>query len=117
MPQAPFAELTLFHTVNLKFIITFKSAEYFKGAFIFLPDDHFNPFPKQQISDSSKMKELTDDNFKFDTNGRKFSKWVEKMVGKGEISHSVFKRLVLQTHKKQGLFGKGFNPLPQNASF
>ena len=38
-------------------------------------------------------------------------------MGKGEIahyeqfllSHSVFKRLVLQTHKNQGLFGKGLN--------
>ena len=37
-------------------------------------------------------------------------------MGKGEIAryeqflltHSVFKRLVLQTRKNQGLFGKGF---------
>ena len=27
------------------------------------------------------------------------------------FSHSVFKRLVLQTHKNQGLFGKGINSL------
>ena len=31
------------------------------------------------------MKEFADDNFKFDENGRKFSKWVENTVGKGEI--------------------------------
>ena len=52
----------------------------------------------------------------------KFSKRVENTVGKGEVaryeqfllvtnnfsfSHSVFKRLVLQTCKNQGLFGKG----------
>ena len=33
-----------------------------------------------------KLKEFTDDNFKFDGNGRKFSKWVENNVGKGEIA-------------------------------
>ena len=33
---------------------------------------------------------------------------MENTVGKGEIArNSVFKRLVLQTRKKQGLFGKG----------
>ena len=42
--------------------------------------------PKQQILDSSKLKELTDNNFKFDKNGRKFSKWVENTAKKGEIA-------------------------------
>ena len=32
------------------------------------------------------MKEFADDNFKCDENGRKFSKWVENTVGKGEIA-------------------------------
>ena len=33
-----------------------------------------------------QLKEFADDNnFKFDENGRKFSKWVENPVGKGEI--------------------------------
>ena len=41
--------------------------------------------PRQQILDSSKLKEFADDNFKFDEYGRKFSKWVENPVGKGEI--------------------------------
>ena len=45
------------------------------------------PFPKRQILDSSKLKEIADDNFKFDENGRKFSKKVENAVGKGEIAH------------------------------
>ena len=49
-------------------------------------------------------------------NVRKFFKWVENTVGKGEIArkeqfllfpHSVFKRHILQTLKNQGLFGKG----------
>ena len=44
------------------------------------------PFPKQQILDSSKLKESADNNFKFDKNGRKFSEWVENTVGKGEIA-------------------------------
>ena len=75
------------------------------------------PFPKLQILDSSKRKEVADDNFKFDENGRKFSKQVENIEGKEEIaryeqfllSYSVFKRLVLQTRKSQDLFGKGLN--------
>ena len=35
------------------------------------------------------MKELPDDNFKFDENGRKLSKWVENSVGKGEIENKM----------------------------
>ena len=35
---------------------------------------HFNSFTKRQILDSSKLKEFADDNFKFDENGKKFSK-------------------------------------------
>ena len=38
------------------------------------------------ILDSSKLKEFADNNFKFDKNGRKLSKWVENSVGKGEIA-------------------------------
>ena len=34
----------------------------------------------------SKLKELADDNIKFDENGRHLSKWVENTVGKGEIA-------------------------------
>ena len=88
------------------------------------------PFPKRLNLDDSKLKELADDNFKFDENGRKLSKRVEYTMRKGEIacyksfktlwekekllvtsnfsfSHSVFKRLLLQTRKDQGLFWKG----------
>ena len=57
------------------------------------------------------------DNFIFDENGTIFFKRVGNTVRKGEIarfkqfllSYSVFKRLVLQTRKNQGLFGKGLN--------
>ena len=37
-----------------------------------------DPFLKQQILDSSKLKKFADDNFKFDENDRKFSKKVGK---------------------------------------
>ena len=61
------------------------------------------------------MKGFADDNLKFDENGRKFLNRVENIVRKGEIVryeqfllfYSVFKRLVLQTCKNQGLFWKG----------
>ena len=33
----------------------------------------FYPFPKQQISDSSKLKDFADNNFKFVEDGKKFS--------------------------------------------
>ena len=36
---------------------------------------------------SSKLKHFADNNFKFDKNGSKFSKHVEKNGGKGEIVH------------------------------
>ena len=45
------------------------------NAFILSP--LLNPFPKRQILDSSKLKELADDTFRFDENGRKFSERVE----------------------------------------
>ena len=44
-------------------------------------------FSRQQISDSLKLKEIADDNFKFDEDDKKLSRWVENTVGKGEIAH------------------------------
>ena len=49
-------------------------------------DINFNSFPKQQILDTSKLKEFADDHFNSDENGRKFFKQVENTVGKGEIA-------------------------------
>ena len=43
-------------------------------------------FPKLQILDSSKLKVFADDNFRYDENGRMFSRRVENTVGKGEIA-------------------------------
>ena len=36
---------------------------------------------------------FADENFKFDENGRKFSKWLENTVGKGEIACYKLKAL------------------------
>ena len=55
-----------------------------------------NLFPKQQILDASKLKAFADDNFKFDENGRKFSKRVENTVGKGENARYEHFLLFLQ---------------------
>ena len=45
-----------------------------------------NPLPDDKFQ-TCKLKGFADDNFKFDKNGRKLSKWVENTVGKGEIAH------------------------------
>ena len=44
-------------------------------------------FAKQQVLDSSKLKEFADNKFKFDEDGRKFSKWIKKTLGKREVPH------------------------------
>ena len=62
------------------------------------------------------------DSLKFDDIGEKFSKRVENTVGKGEIAQYkqfflfpvFFRRLILQTHKNQGLFGKGLSQYTLN---
>ena len=48
--------------------------------------DLLNPLPDDKILDRSKLKQSADDNSRFDENSRKFSKWVENTVGKGEIA-------------------------------
>ena len=48
----------------------------------------YSLFSKRKILDASKLKKkIADDNFKFNGNGRKFSKWEENTVGKGVIAH------------------------------
>ena len=44
-----------------------------------------NPFPNDKF-ETSKHKEFAVKNFKFDENGRKFSKREENTVGKGGIA-------------------------------
>ena len=54
-------------------------------------DISFNALQDNKILDRSKLKQSTDDNFKFDGNSRKFFKRVENTVGKGEIArHEQF---------------------------
>ena len=43
---------------------------------------------------------FVDNNFEFDKNGRKFSRWVENTVGEGEISHYEQFLLFLQCFQK-----------------
>ena len=77
------------------------------------------PFPKRQILDTSKLKEFADNNFKFDemaesfTIAKKTLRDKEKLLVTSNISfsHSVFKRLIVQTLFNKGLFGKGLSPL------
>ena len=59
-----------------------------------------------------KLKEFVGNKFELDENGRKFSKWIENTVGKGEITHyeqfllfpTVFSKDLYCRHiKKPGL--------------
>ena len=80
-------------------------------------DINLNPITRRQILDSFKLKELADNNLKFDENGRKLSKWVENTVGKGEIAHyeqflllpQCFQRLISQGRQKVSFCGNGLN--------
>ena len=69
-----------------------------------------------------KLKELADDNSKFDENGREFSERVENAEGKGEIARydqfllfpQCFNRLVQGTCKNQRLIWERVNSYPNN---
>ena len=72
------------------------------------------PFPKQLNLDSSKMKEFS--NLNWMKTEKSSPQRLGNIVGKKEkllitsnfsFSHSVFKKLVLQTSKNQCFFGKG----------
>ena len=77
----------------------------------------FYPFPRRQILDSSKLKELADNNSRFDENGEKFSNSLEKTVGKGKkkllrmsdfsFTNNVLKWFVLNTCETCVCFEKG----------
>ena len=65
----------------------------------------------RQILDSFKLKEFADDNFEFDENGRKFSKWVENTVGKGEIArYKCLQKICTADTKKPGPVRERVNP-------
>ena len=67
------------HEQFLLFPQCFQKACFPKGVIVW-------EWVQLQILDSFKLKDFADDNFKFDENGRKFSKRVENTVGKGEIA-------------------------------
>ena len=68
------------------------------------------------ILDSSKLKVFADDNFEFDENGRKLSKWVENTGRKGEIARyeqfllfsQCFQKTFTADTKKPGLVWERF---------
>ena len=45
-----------------------------------------NLLPDNKILDRSNLKQSADNNFEFDENSKKFSKWAENTVGKREIA-------------------------------
>ena len=63
------------------------------------PIQCIKPFPKQQILDSSKLKEIADNDLK-----------LTNIVGNGDIAHYeqfiLFPKSFQQTLKNKGLFGK-----------
>ena len=77
--------------------------------------EFYQPLSQTRNLDLPKLKEFADDDFRFDENGRKFSKPGENTAGKGEIAryeqfllfHSVFIRLVPQTVKTMVCLGQG----------
>ena len=62
------------------------------------------PITRGQILDSSNLNKFADDNFTFDKNGGKLSKWVENTVGKGEIAR--YEQFLLFPQ----CFQKAYNP-------
>ena len=75
--------------------------------------------------DSSKLKEFADDNFKFDENGRKFSKQLENTVGKEESARNeqfllfppCFQKACFPGASKSVIVWEWVNLLPHNAAF
>ena len=72
------SEKTMFKWTHVNLNSLLKEKQAIKEMFtqvtfsgVFYP---VNPFPNGQILDSSKLKEFADDNFKYDENGREFSK-------------------------------------------
>ena len=51
-----------------------------------LKESYFNQLPDNKILGRSNLEQSADDNFKFDKNSKKSSRWVENTMGKGEIA-------------------------------
>ena len=93
-----------------------------KGLNIYWAIHHLNPLPDNKFLDFSKLKEFADDNFKFDENGRKLSKWVENTGGKGEIARykqfllfpQCFQKACFPGASKGVIVWEWVNSLPNN---
>ena len=66
---------------------------FFFKTFLTSNNDAYQHFPKQQILDSSKLKDSAEDDLKSDENGRKFSKRLKNTLGKGDIVLFFFSNL------------------------
>ena len=67
----------------------------------------------QEHKNSSKLRDVAGNDFKFVENGRKASKGAENSVGKGEIAYYKPFQLRTKCWKDQVMQTK-FNPLPNN---
>ena len=67
------------HASNQPFLL------FWKCLYLINLNIFFILMPYLPLSDSSKLKEFAEDNFKFDELGRKSFKWEENTEGKGEI--------------------------------
>ena len=85
-----------------------------------------NPFrKKRKVLDSSKLKEIADDNFKFDVNGGKFSERVEKRCEKSRTCllraispfPTEFSKDLYSRHIKTRACLGNVNSLPNNLQF
>ena len=74
----------------------------------------YEPFPKQKILDSSRLKEFANDRVKFDENGDVVSKGAENTAGKGEIARHKQFLLLTKSPKNKGFFWERVNFLPHN---
>ena len=70
-------------------------------------------FPERQILDTSKLKLFAHNNFKFDENGRKFSKQVENTLLRSNFSFPTeFSKALYCRHKKpRACIEKGYELL------
>ena len=69
--------------------------------------DMFNPLPDDKILSRPILKQSADDNSKFGEDSRKFSKWVENTVDKGEIPTVFSKGLFPKDVKRCHCVGMG----------
>ena len=93
------------------------------SIFSFFPQCFPLPFPTQQILDSSKLKGFADDNFKFNKNGKKFSRRVEstQCFQKTCTADTLKQGLVWERVKPISLYCENLvlwiNPLPDDKNF